>query len=201
MPGSATGSGTAASPPRARGNGSSSATPKIATITAIRTRFATEIVKRFQFRYEPGWFRSMAAGACPARTRVSTIASRPAGNRLVQPLRRPPGTRSDVSHGRPGPRSFTSERSGIHRLASSRSALLGALAGAGDGADGRGHGQPQPDRHDHGREVAEGPDSDVFAGDSGEDHQQPRADEEGRAGRHDLEEIIHHAHLAFASSG
>ena len=42
----------------------------MATITAISTRFATEMVKMFQFRYEPGWFRSMAAEACPARATV-----------------------------------------------------------------------------------------------------------------------------------
>src|SRR4051794_10079888 len=65
--------------------------------------------------------------------------------------------------------------------------------GAGDRADGRG--QPQAHGHDHGREVAEGPDPDVGARDAGEDHQQPRADEEGRPGRDDLEEVIHQTHL------
>jgi len=50
------------------------------TMTAISTRFATEMVKMFQFRYEPGWFRSMAAGACPARLRASIggLQARPA---------------------------------------------------------------------------------------------------------------------------
>jgi len=36
------------------GNGSSSAAPKITTITAITTRFATEISKIDQCRYVPG---------------------------------------------------------------------------------------------------------------------------------------------------
>src|SRR5439155_14283592 len=87
--------------------------------------------------------------------------------------------------------STTSTRTG-------RSALL-RPAGAGDGADGRRHRQPQRDRHDHGREVAEGPDPDVGAGDPGEDHQQPRADEEGRPGRYDLEVVIHQTHLALCN--
>src|SRR5579859_5781251 len=54
------------------------------TMTAMRTRFATEMVKMFQFRYEPGWFRSMAAGACPAAAMMVNGAS---GRRTAQPLR------------------------------------------------------------------------------------------------------------------
>jgi hypothetical protein len=45
------------------------------TMTPMSTRFATEIVKMFQFRYEPGWFRSIARGACPARAMVVNGAS------------------------------------------------------------------------------------------------------------------------------
>ena len=44
----------AASSRRPRGNGSTSATPKITTITAIRTRFATEMSKIDQCTNEPG---------------------------------------------------------------------------------------------------------------------------------------------------
>jgi hypothetical protein len=46
------------------------------TMTAMSTRFATEMVKTFHVRYEPGWFRSMARGAFPARARILTEASR-----------------------------------------------------------------------------------------------------------------------------
>src|SRR5689334_7980791 len=64
-----------------------------------------------------------------------------------------------------------------------RSALLAALAGPGDRAAGRSQQQAQADGRDHGREITEGPDPGVGADDPGEDHQQPRADEEGRPGR------------------
>lgn len=41
--------------------------PKIATITAMSTRFATEIVKIDQVRYRPGELRSTATGPWAAR--------------------------------------------------------------------------------------------------------------------------------------
>lgn len=44
----------------ARGNGSSSATPKMTSITAIRARLATEMVNIDQCRYWPGPFMWMA---------------------------------------------------------------------------------------------------------------------------------------------
>jgi hypothetical protein len=44
-------------------------------------------------------------------------------------------------------------------------------------------GQPQADRHDHGRDVAERPDPGIGAGDAREDHQHPGAEEEGWAGQ------------------
>ena len=69
-----------------------------------------------------------------------------------------PGNRAERSH--PGERTARGSSSTRGR-APNASALLASLAGAGDGADGRGQRQPQPDRHDHGREVAEGPDTDV----------------------------------------
>ena len=78
VPSSAAGVPAAAVPPSAaspaaaagstrtpRGNGSSSAAPKITTITAIRTRFATDTVKIDQCTKEPGWFMLIASGpAC-----------------------------------------------------------------------------------------------------------------------------------------
>ena len=73
VPSSAAGMPAASGPPSAaagssripRGNGSSRAAPKIMTITAIRTRFATDTVKIDQCRKEPGWFMLIARGpAC-----------------------------------------------------------------------------------------------------------------------------------------
>ena len=70
----------------------------------------------------------------------------------------------------------------------------------GDRADGRCHRQPQPDRHHHGRDVAERPDAHVGGDDPGEDHQQERADEEQRPRRQNAEEITH-AILPFPPGG
>src|SRR6266568_5732194 len=79
------------------------------------------------------------------------------------------------------------------RASPGRSALL-ALAAAGDRADGWSQRPPEPDRHDHGRDIAERPDPGFGSGNSREDHQQPRADEERRTGRDNPEEVIHQAH-------
>jgi carbamate kinase len=53
------------------------------------------------------------------------------------------------------------------------SAGLVLLACPADRADGWGQRQPQADRHDHGREVAERPDTNVAGDDPGKDHQHP----------------------------
>ena len=53
------------------GNGSRRAAPKITTITAIRTRFATETVKMDQCRYRPGLFICMAED-----TRLAEVMNR-----------------------------------------------------------------------------------------------------------------------------
>jgi hypothetical protein len=68
VPSSTAGGSASAAPPAAaagpartpRGNGSSRAAPKITTITAIRTRFATDTVKIDRCRKEPGWFMLIA---------------------------------------------------------------------------------------------------------------------------------------------
>ena len=57
----------AASSRRPRGNGSSSAAPKIMTITAIRTRFATEMSKIDQCTKEPGRFMVIARAKTAGR--------------------------------------------------------------------------------------------------------------------------------------
>jgi len=59
VPPSAAAAGSSTTP---RGNGNSSAAPKITTITAIKTRFATDTVKIDQCRKDPGAFMLIASG-------------------------------------------------------------------------------------------------------------------------------------------